>query len=740
MNIFQQIIYYIQNWNTDVLSMGITLAIILMISGYFWGRFLQKFIKPIRKVDATFLGVFIILAVNQIVSWRCVSMYPPESTLLYNVDLIAVLAGPILCLVCKANVVPSWKHLASLCFGILIAAVLGTASSKMTTNNIYYDSVYYMSEVLESSTDVHLGAVNYYTGIPIYGGGVDKFHDFEGYYHLWGMLIRFARKRFDYTGIVTPVFIWGASVLYWMSLGNLFVSSVNVLFKKHKWFGAAASLLCLSPFYSNYFNTTLAFFGNTLRTVIIGWLMLSIYLYMQTKNSNQAKWVFIIIFILNYAVVSTSSSGLFIALFACIGLFFWMAYSNVQDWQNWLLFIISLSGLIRMGFCVISANEYNYWHVMTRYLLITVVLLILIVSLLRKHTDVICRIGKVLLPVFFAGLVGLSFLNRNSALGYSYYFAKPSLHDMSLNYTSHDSPMELIRNIVTLIMVGLLFADMNWKKQYKYLLSVLIALFLTPLTMPAVAKYMTSTVYSRSFDLIINPFNLVLLVANADHLLGKVNVNWAALPLLGAASLLFVSIPTLNYVGTGPLYLKEDGYEWKTKVASDIDDMYRYIRDNLSGDETSRPVILSQDAGLKAYVEYIITPWSSSDFRNAMADQSMFDSNYDLVTLMYPDKVSGDTLVVDPSGISHDADYTKLSKVISTWKPDYVLLRNTIAVWNEKGWYEESYANVVNSGQCIPVYENESWILLGVDHSWQKAGKNDTRYWVHRIGSEQAAS
>ena len=41
--------YYFENWNTDFISLSILVNIILLLSGYFYGKIFQKFIKPLGK-------------------------------------------------------------------------------------------------------------------------------------------------------------------------------------------------------------------------------------------------------------------------------------------------------------------------------------------------------------------------------------------------------------------------------------------------------------------------------------------------------------------------------------------------------------------------------------------------------------------------------------------------------------------------------------------------------------------
>ena len=86
--------YFFENWNSDVVSIGCLLAGILMLSGYFWGRFFQKICPSLQKADATFLGVFAIFAGFELYSFWAVQTRADVS---HAGMVVAVLlcAGPV---------------------------------------------------------------------------------------------------------------------------------------------------------------------------------------------------------------------------------------------------------------------------------------------------------------------------------------------------------------------------------------------------------------------------------------------------------------------------------------------------------------------------------------------------------------------------------------------------------------------------------------------------------------------
>ncbi|MCR5449971.1 MAG: hypothetical protein K6F23_11345, partial [Solobacterium sp.] len=242
--------------------------------------------------------------------------------------------------------------------------------------------------------------------------------------------------------------------------------------------------------------------------------------------------------------------------------------------------------------------------------------------------------------------------------------------------------------------------------------------FLNPLVQPAVSNYMTSAVYSRSFDIIVNPFTLAFLVANVCETFKTEDHVWTGLLSiipLAAASYFSYNLATVNLEVpyTNNLIFKEDGFDWETKVAPDSWDLYNWIDYNIDRTSKKKPVFLSQDIGLKGYVSNIELAFSSSDYRDALDNKELFEKHRKMLGILYPEKRYREDEINGEAG-----DYNDLPEVLITYDPDYLIIRNTIALWDERGWYNKSYLFVNNSGQASVIYENETWALLKVNHDW----------------------
>ena len=706
-------------WKTNMVSAGFFLVLILMISGYFYGCVLQKYVRSLRKADCTMLGVFGIMAVFQIVIYWSVSVNA-STDIAYNLLQILIIGGPVLCLVTRSNPLPSWRHLVSLGLGIAISWIVCNASSQMTTNNIYFDSISYLSETIESSTAEHFAHLIYAGGVPI--SWIDPLHDYTGYYYFWGILLRWvsASGFFDLSGSLTPVYIWGSTMLYGMALGSLTANSVNLVYPKTKWKGLILAVLILAPYYTNYWNTTLAFFGNTMRTIGCGYAMLAAYLVLQKKD----RFGLIPLLISYGALLCFSSSGLFLGVFIAAAMFAELCFAKEQDWKTWALYILSLTPLLHYGILVILETKIGY--LATELLTIGIIAgLILIAKLLDGHYKQFDTGGKILLSAALAGLIVLSFLNRNGDYGYSFFFSQSSLSDMTLDMTSHTDTSGLIRNLIFYGLILLSFFNFRKGKKYKTFLTAILILFLNPLVQPAVSTYLTAQVYSRSFDLFTNPFTMVFLINSSDLLLQA--LSWVLLPLAGALSIM-PAYSNLTVIENNLLDASRvENYQWEEKADSDSWELYSYVQENLA-DAENRPDILSQEIGLKGYVTDISLSFTATDYRSALADPDQNQIVKYIVSLMYPLNRFG-----NEENDLGSADFTKLSEILNEYKPDYLIISNTMAVWDERGWYNSAYTSIVNSGQAEKIWENDSWAVLKISKDWTEPNKNSERYWVHRI-------
>ncbi len=699
--------YYFANWNTDLISLSVLANIVIFLSGYFYGKIFQKYIKPLRKIDCTVLGIFFILAIFQIFIYFNLGTGGTTDSA-YMLFWILLVLGIVLCPLLRVNVLPKLVNLSSLAVGIFITVVLCISSSKFTTNNTYFDTVSYLSQVIEGSSSSYFAHQVYASGE--YLNKLYPIHDYVGYYYFWSMILRAIRSLFNISESLTPIYMWGATILYGMTLGNVVTNSVNVLYQK--WFkaiGIVLTILILSPYYSNYFNTTLAFFGNTIRTAAIGISMLLIYLYARSKNEK----IFIPLMFTYYGSISMTSSGFFISAFMIAGIFFYMCFNNEDRLKHWILFIVSCMPVFHYALLYALPLGTSYFKIIGLLLVIMVVLLGIAV-LVQKHLDKVCLVGKVLLPVVLVGLIVVSFMKRDTEYGYDFYFAVRSIDDMGVNLTTHLDHNELVRNIIFYILLIGQCVNYKYHTKYKFFLLVIIALFLNPLVCPAIATYLTAGAYARAFDLLINPFVMTFMIQNFEHItpLKYVNYGLAYGGMLVAGMISYpMAYNSLTVAYSKPLEPPTEGYNFEHKVTDDSWELYDYVSSHLAS-EGNEPLILSQDISIKGYVPNIVLSFSSTDFRTALAEEN-YGENRDLVLMFYPTKMYG-----GDGSIEDDADFSKLYSVVNDSGAEYVIMSNTLSIYDERGWYEKTYAKLEHKGYFEKIFENNTWVVLRVNKDY----------------------
>ncbi|MCI5773877.1 MAG: hypothetical protein MR210_04875 [Erysipelotrichaceae bacterium] len=680
-----------------IILSSVLITALLIIDGYLYGKVYTKFISCLSEISCIALGVLSILAIFQVFTFIGIGL-----DLTYHIYLLgfilAIILPFILVVIFRVNIIPNRKDFISIGFGIVFCILLGIMSSKLNTNNAFYDSTFYMSKVVESSSQLTMAHISNYTGAKL--ARLDLYYDYQGYYYLWGMILKLYRNIFNYTNSLAPLYLWGASFLYYFCLGVLVSNSVQAIGKVKKWFWVIFPILLL-PYVTNYFNTTLGFFGNSFRTVGTGYFCLIMYLLIYKEDVR----LFFMLFMINLGTLCLSSSSLFINVLLSVGLFI---YYNLKQEKNYkVYFYLILSALPLLYYLIIVFNSWEISQPIVGYALagLYFVLLILfyVFSKNVKLSSTIVKILPFIFPVILVLLIVGSFVLRNIQ-PYSYYFNLSSKNDMLLNYTNWIDGRELLRNILLWLALLLCYINFKFKSKYKLLLLVITLLFLNPLTMPMIYIVFTKDVYHRIFEMIVNPFNLAIIFYSLINLFKYKIVSVSLSTLFSIVSFyLFFNITYSNQ-----LIPYQDDYNYQLKVSESLYDMYGYIENNVEKDYDKRPLFISQDINLKAYIPNILVSYSTIDYRAALEkDYDENDKMQEQINYFYPNRV-----YEYDSPFDVVPNYANTCEVIISSQADYVLLKSDIATVDENNNYMYTWWN---ARACSDVeYENDHWVLLKV--------------------------
>lgn len=676
---------------------SIVITILFTLIGYLYGKIYSKYINSLEDISCIGLGILSVFALFQIITFVGVGLDLTYHIYLFGLFFITILPL-IICIIAKVNIVPNKKDLIAVVYGLVFSILLGYISSSLNTNNAFYDSTFYMSKVIESSSQLKMAHVSNYTGAQLVR--LDVYYDYQGYYYFWGMILKIYRNITEYNNSLTPLYLWGASILYYFSLGMLIANSIFVL-KKVKWWFWVIFPLFLLPYVTNYFNTTLGFFGNTIRMVGTSYFCLITYMLITKKDFR----LYGLLFIINLFGLCVSSSALFINVLLSVSLFFYYCFKQEKDLHHYLYLILSAAPLLHYLMIIFSGWEMNL--PLVAYGFLGIYILLIFIFILAIKIDKLNRCCIRLLS-FLPGLVlvvlVLASIFFSRLQPYEYYFNLSSKNDMLLNYTNWIDINELIRNVGLWLMLIIAFVNIHRYAKYKLFLIIILLMFLNPLTMPTIYVVFTKDVYHRIFEIIVNPFNLAILLCSC---LDIVKNRYMGVLFIGSLSLTSAYL-FLNTSYSNQLKPYQEDYNYELKVSESLYDVYEYIENNIDKNNEFRPTFITQDIGLKAYIPNIYVSYGTVDYRTALEND--YDENNKLqqqVNYFYPNRV-----YENDSPFNVVPDYQKTCEVIIDSQADYVLMKSDIATKDANGNYIFTWWNA--RACCDVEYENDHWVLLKV--------------------------
>ena len=131
----------------QVFLISILTVLVLMGSGYCYGRVYQKFCGGLKRFSCTFLGTFTIIALFQI--WVFFAV-PSGFSTRYSLLLagLLILAGPVLAIITHADLKVRNTDLRAWITGLIFSLLICIASARLNLNSVYFDTITYLSETL----------------------------------------------------------------------------------------------------------------------------------------------------------------------------------------------------------------------------------------------------------------------------------------------------------------------------------------------------------------------------------------------------------------------------------------------------------------------------------------------------------------------------------------------------------------------------------------------------------------
>ena len=579
---------------------------------------------------------------------------------------------------------------------LLVSVVCLTWFSTRTSlgNLDGFDTTFYANMVCGNIGLDHMNTISPYFGTA--GEPLQKMYTFQSYYYLASVLVYVCGSccsllhiTFDYM----PAFFWIFQILYFMMVNSLHIMAVNDM--NHHKVPAAVLLFAMTQLYFQkvYFNNVFGFFGNTYRTMLFGYAFW--FLYRHFRSSMDAdKYLFALSLL---AACAVSSSAVFTAMALLVSVFFVAIEDHPDIFREYaLLILFPLIDLVAV-----------FRESLVQGIICGVVfsLFLWFAGRLLYRLFIQRRYRYILLAVLVMIMAGLSFAVTRNPFDFSAFFVNGAeLYDMSINYFNYYSisRAKTLYSILCLVLAGgALLSD--GKDRMIMVPALVFIIFLNPFCCSILLKF--NSVYSRMYDLLWNPFTLVLYTGCIFRRAGK-----SFLPEVFSA-VVFIAFCILQNplkpIYYHPYFVPEEHYNWVYRMSDEQLDIIRQMQDLMSYDETTDERIITANKLTQPMLnrgEYYLVR------HNFMADD-WTEAEKQLYWLFYPDRYTNNEKLQDP-------DYAGACSYLAEAKIDYLVVDKTVLYYNPefKGgtWVEANY--FVNECGTYPAYENERYALYRYSH------------------------
>jgi hypothetical protein len=368
-------------------------------------------------------------------------------------------------------------------------------------------------------------------------------------------------------------------------------------------------LLIFLLFYYNfyYWRVAYSFYGNTWRTLFVAMLIWMLY----QRYQEHREVPYILIFAVMMAGLASSSSYMFISIDI---LYLLMAYLFIKKQPRAFGTVFKMA--LPIVFYVFAfASQYGTAITIayTALILIIYALIFFVKPAKQDRFDqwsfkYLKIVLLAVIPVFFV-LYSVYVWNTNPyyLVNFSSYFENYAEYDMTLD------PFGIYGNALQRILIVLkwigyfLVIRQGWKQRSYLSFTLLFAMiiFLNPLTITAISKIYTMNVYYRAFDIILNPFTIVIYAICIFELIARYKVSRYAVPALSivCVGLMHLNLFTDIETYTSYNYQLKDGKTVNPilKVKDEDYSVFLYIREKGLVPSDHQITVITHAEGFKTF-------------------------------------------------------------------------------------------------------------------------------------------
>ena len=657
-------------------------TLFITLISYVVGKGLIALLKAnLNGMLAIPLGFFSLLGINQFFIYIIIVLKLP--TTFFFIGYLLITISIILMGIIRNKFdwrFPNRNELISI--GLLIAYVLFMVyqSSQRTLGSNGFDTVHYLSMVLEGSTQKFFSYVQYDNGLQT--GGINVQYDFQSYYYFGSMLVYLYDKLNQwmspyYFDISTSIFIWVSSLLYFSINYLTTLAILKPIFKKNRVLALALGIFILFFSSNFYYTNTFTFFGNTYRTLILVLIYFLTHEFMLSKIKLKP---FVVLFvILSSALISVSSSGFFIgamALFALVMIL--LRYRSEIKLGRTIVLLSSPTLLFAIFY--LGANDHS---LVLRYSLWVFLLYLLLIIFdfipnfiqdrfkwFFKHILYFALPIMILIFSFYLRFIGVEATHT--------FFENHKRYDMVWYYFDTDLVPLLVNSIWFLSFIPFILIS---KSKFSSFLRILVITFINPISYVFVYQYLASVVYYRANELIFNVFTLTIMLTYTLDLIRTKTIK-KALSLGLLAFTIVISILQVNAF-YNPIFDAGKEFSSLYKINKSEVEPLQVLKTKIALENYQNPVVFSQIEPIRGFVD-VYTPIANETIRGLDKFKTVPETSKLLNIFVNRDHFG--QMIFDK-----EPDYANTCKYLIEAKADFVIVNRNTA-------YE------ISPGQFVPLY------------------------------------
>lgn len=561
-----------------------------------------------------------------------------------------------------------------------------------------FDTIYYLNLISTNAGIDRLNSINLFYGGP--GRSAIKIYSFQSYFYFVSYFIWIAYKLLVRVTEVTNIslIIWVFQIIYNFFLVSILINCLDKYGKKKKLLKFVILFIFLFYFGKIYFNNVFGFYGNTYRTISIAYSVM--YLYELSKETNIKNWLLFGISLISACAFSSTATFeavliLFISYFILID-----KEDNLFRYYALLIYIPLLNAIV-VGYSANTTIGEAWW----KLLILCIALFILNKPLVKITRNKYVKVAVVL--ILFAAMFYKSYTVTGNIFDFSAFFENSSeKYDMTLNYFNLYDEVLSNKNVYKVMVLVLLAYSFIFEHKNPLVFSfiILVVVLFNPFCCGYINKI--NSVYYRAYEIIINPFTIILFSNMLLERINNKNINYCLLLLVFVLFAIKVDYLTPSYYHS--TFEPSEDYNNLMKMDKGEYDVIRALKEDVDYniDTNPSPYIINSNI----LTESIITNGRYLYGREYKVDDGWSEGEKQLYSMIYPPDYKGEKNIITKIDYDNIAEYIKEAGV------SYIVINRTLDYYDEDlGYYNFLVYKIAECGYGYSIYHNDTYELLKYD-------------------------